>query len=59
MEQLQSQLKVICVLGRSGKSISGEILDVVRICASSLRKVLQVQKSDKLVGLLPCRVCAI
>ena len=53
MEQLESQLRVICVPGRSGKSISGEILDVARICASSLRKVLEVQKSDKLVGLLP------
>ena len=50
MEQLDGQLRVICVPGRSSKSIASEILHVTRICASSLSKVLGKQKSEKLVG---------
>ena len=49
MKQLDEQLRVICVPGRSAKSIAPEILDVTRICASSLRKVLEIQKSQTLV----------
>ena len=50
MEQLDGQLRVICVPGRSTKSITPEILHVTRICASSLLKVLGKQKSEKLVS---------
>ena len=59
MEQLDRQLRVICVPGRSAKSIAPEILDVTRICASSLRKVLENQKSQTLVGWSAalCRIC--
>ena len=49
MEQLDGQIRVICVPGRSSKSVASEILHVTRVCASSMRKVLEKQKEEKLV----------
>ena len=54
MEQLDGQLRVICVPGRSSKSIASEILHVTRVCASSMRKVLEKQKEEKLVRAPAC-----
>lgn len=52
MEQLDGQLRVICVPGRSSKGIASEVLQATHICGSSTRKVLENQQEERLGQLL-------
>jgi hypothetical protein len=53
MDQLDSQLRVVCVPGRSGKSIGSEVFHLATLSASAIRKVLEVQQEERLVRELP------
>ena len=48
MEQLDGQLRTICVPGRSSASIGEELLHLTRVSSNSMRKILEVQKEEKL-----------
>ena len=48
MEQLDGQLRTICVPGRSSASIGEELLHLTRVASNSMRKILEAQKEEKL-----------